>query len=221
LSRIGLEISRLRKERNMTQKQLAKLAGVSEGYIDEVEAGKKVLKDSLISRVYKILGQEAVDNDVYVPDQKTKDGIIQAAVKPAPKPVQQVWNDALGGILKTVNVYDYKMDKAVDTKQLPIVANKVEGYPKDKVFYLQIQDNDMTGFRISKGDLALACATQEIEKDAIFFIEYGEKRAVRQIKRLEGDKILLVCNAGNLATEMATVKTVKVLGRLIRLEILL
>jgi len=47
------------------------------------------------------------------------------------------------------------MDKAVDAKQLPIIQNKVEGFPKDKVFYLIIEDDDMSGFRILKDDLAL------------------------------------------------------------------
>jgi DNA-binding XRE family transcriptional regulator len=44
MSRMGLEISRLRKEIGMTPKQLAKLVGVTEGFIIEVEAGRKILK---------------------------------------------------------------------------------------------------------------------------------------------------------------------------------
>jgi len=65
-------------------------------------------------------------------------------VKVVEKPVQDIWNDALSGILMTVPVYRYKMDKAVDAKQLPIIQNKVEGFPKDKVFYLIIEDDDMS-----------------------------------------------------------------------------
>lgn len=216
MSRIGSEIIKLRKEKGMTQKQLGKLVGVSEGFIDEVEAGKRVLNGDLLVRITKVLGQAEDKYDLY----DIKDGAtVQVPIKVVPKPVQQVWNDALEGVLKTVPVFDYKMDKAIDTKQLPIISNKVEGYPKDKVVYLKIEDNEMLGFRISKDDLVLACLTQEIEKDAIFFLEHNGKRAVKQIKRLEGDKLLLVSNKGSLVTETVTLKSIKVIARLIRLEI--
>lgn len=219
MSRMGSEINRLRKEKDLTQKQLGKLVGVSEGFIADVETGKRVLNDELAARIYKVLGQEAAKDDLYVPKERGSTDAVKNLEKVVPKPVQQVWSDALGEVLKIVPVYDYKMDKTVDTKQLPIVSNKVEGYPKDKVFYLQIEDNDMTGFRISKGDLALSYSTQEIDKDGIFLIEYAGKRAVRQVKRLEGDKLLMVSNKGSLVTETVTVKNTRVLARLIRLEI--
>lgn len=121
-----------------------------------------------------------------------------------------------------VPVYlNYKMDKTGEPRQLPIIANKVEGFPKDKVFYLTIEDNEMAGFRICSGDLALLLDTREIEKDAIYLIEYGGKRIVRQIRKLDSDKLLLVGNRTGLKTETALKKDVNAIGRLIRLEILL
>ena len=222
MSRIGSEISKLRREKGYTQKQLAKLLGVSEGYIDEVEGGKKVLKDSLISRVYRILGQQADNEDVYDTGEADKQSKpVKTAAKAAPAPVQQVWNDALDAILKTVPVYDYKLEDSLGKRQLPVISNKIEGYPKEKVFYLQIQDNDLSGLRMCIGDLALAYLTQEIEKDAFCLVEYNNIRVVRLIKKLEGNKLLLVSNSGSLATEMVDMKAVKILARLIRLEITL
>ena len=222
MSRIGSEISKLRREKGYTQKQLAKLLGVSEGYIDEVENGKKVLKDSLISRVYKILGQQADNEDVYDTEQTDKQPKpVKTAAKAPPAPVQQVWNDALDTILKTVPVYDYKLEDSLGKRQLPVISNKIESYPKEKVFYLQIQDNDLSGLRMCKGDLALAYLTQEVEKDAFCLVEYNSSRVVRLIKKLDGNKLLLVSNSGSLATEMVDIKAVKILARLIRLEITL
>lgn len=137
------------------------------------------------------------------------------------KPVQAIWTDALSGVIMTVPVYDYKMDKAVGSRQLPIIANKVEGYSKDKIFYLSVEDNEMSGFRITKGDLVLACGAQEIEKDAMYFIEQDGRKYIRQIKKLDQDKLLLVSNSGSLSTETTSKKDVKVLAKLIRLEIML
>lgn len=220
MSRIGEEINKIRKEKGVTQKQLGRLVGVSESFIIEVEIGRRVLNDELILRISKALGQEIGRYDLYLKDEQEAPAVSKS-VKAEPRPVQQVWNDALGGVLKSVPVFDYKMDKAVGTRQLPIVSNKVEGFAKEKVFYLKIEDEDMSGFRISKGDLALAFSTQEIEKDAIFFIEYGGRRAVRQLKKLDGDRLLVVSSKGSLFTETVSQKNVRIFARLVKLEITL
>lgn len=222
MSRMGNEISRLRKEIGMTQKQLAKLVGVTEGFIIEVEAGRKVLNGELSVKISKALRHEVGNLDVYESEARLyKPEPDRKVVKVIEKPVQAVWNDALAGVLMPVPVYNYKMDNVLDTKQLPIIANKVEGFPKDKVFYLIIGDDEMAGFRIYNGDLALAHSTQEIEKDSICLVEYEGKRAVRQIRKLDNDKLLLVSNKRSLNTETVLKKNVKILARLIRLEIML
>ncbi len=222
MSRVGSEIARLRREKGITQKQLGKMAGVSESFIDEVESGKKVLNGALFARIIKLLGQEEDKYELYT-DDKAEPGkeIPVKSMKAVPKPVQAIWDDALAGVLKSIPVYEYAMDKAIESRQLPVISNKVEGYPKDKVFYLKISDDDMSGFRIMKGDIALAFSNPEIEKDAIYLIELQGKRMIRQIKKLGGEKLLLVNNSGNLGTEMTTVKDIKVLARLVKLEIVL
>lgn len=222
MSRVGSEIARLRREKGITQKQLGKMAGVSESFIDEVESGKKVLNGALFARIIKLLGQEEDKYELYT-DDKSESGreVPVKSMKAVPKPVQAIWDDALAGVLKSIPVYTYDMDKVLESRQLPVISNKVEGYPKDKVFYLKISDDDMSGFRIMKGDIALAFSHQEIEKDAIYLIELQGKRMIRQIKKLGGEKLLLVYNSGNLGTEMTTVKDIKVLAKLIKLEIVL
>lgn len=237
MSRIGQEINKLRLQKGMTQKQLAKKLGVSEGFVLDIESGRKIISDDMIGRVSKALDFElgpiglfASDN-VNAPEQSetarsTKShipGIAHRAADTAQKtplqPVQEVWDDAFGNILKTVPVYGYRMDKIIDKKLLPIEKNKVDGFQKDKVFFLNIEDSDMSGFRISKGDRAFSLLTDVIDNDGIYLIEYNDARAVRQVKRLQGDKLLLVCNKGNLITETVGIKDIKVLARLIKLEI--
>ena len=121
----------------------------------------------------------------------------------------------------SVPVYNYKMEKQVEIRQLPIINNKVEGFAKDKVFYLIVEDNDMAGFRILKDDRVLVHNTHEIAKDGIFFIDYKGKKVIRQIKNIEGGRLLIVSNRGSLVTDTVYRKDVNVLGRLIRLEIIL
>lgn len=222
MNRIGFEVSRLRKEIGMTRKQLAKLVGVTEGFITDVEEGRKVVNSDIATKLSKALRQEIGKLDTFED--------VKGLYKPEPdrnvtrvveKPVQQVWNDALAGVLKQVPVYDSKMEKQIDSRQLPIIGNKIEGCPKDKVLYLKIDNNEMSGFRIFKGDLALSYSTQEITKDSIYLIEYSGEKKIQQIRTLDNEKLLLVSNNGNLSTITALKKDVHVLAKLIKIEITL
>lgn len=223
MSRLGTEIRNLRNEKGLSQKQLAKLVGVSESYIEEIETGKKVLNGSMAIRITKVLGRQDESLEFYSPEQQAGNEAPQKAAKPKAtvKPVQEFWTDALGGLIKSVPVYDYKMDKVIDTVKMPVISGKVEGCPKDKVFYIKIEDEDMTGFRISKGDLGLACSGHEAEKDGIYFVEYQNKRFVRNIKRIDSEKLLVVSNKGTISTQVVPIKEIKVLGKLLRIEITL
>jgi len=131
MNRLGAEIGRLRKELGITQKQLAKLVGVSEGFIIDVESGRRILNEDLIKKFSRVLRGEVGKLELYEPNQD-KPEPDRNVVKVVEKPVQDIWNDALSGILMTVPVYRYKMDKAVDAKQLPIIQNKVEAFPRIK-----------------------------------------------------------------------------------------
>ena len=238
MSRIGQEINKLRIQKGMSPKQLAKKLGVSEGFVLDIETGKKIVSDDMIGRFSKALDFELGPIGLFASDdispskhEDTGRGLqTTAGIKPkstintiqkaaSQQPIQEVWDDAFGNILKTVPIYDYKMDRIIDKKLLPIEKNKVEGFTKEKVFYLNIEDSDMSGFRIYKGDRAFSVLVSEIDKDGIFFVEYNGLRAVRQVKRLQADKLLLIYNKGNLITETISTKEIKVLAKLIKLEI--
>ncbi len=240
MSRIGQEINKLRLQKGLSPKQLAKALGVSENFVLDIESGKKIISDDMIGRVSKALDFELGPIGLFASEDKQGDkyaGAERAAVPAAVtssvkqqagaaqnkvnlnQPVQEVWDDAFGNILKTVPVYDYRMDRLIEKKLLPIEKNKVEGFQKEKVFYLNIEDTDMTGFRIAKGDRALSILTGEIDADGIYFIEYNGSRAVRQVKKLQADKLLLVSNKGTLITETISTKSIKVIARLVKLEI--
>lgn len=222
MSRMGDEIARLRKEIGITPKQLAKTVGVSEGFINDVEWGRKIPSDDQINRISKALRKEVGRLDIYETEEKNKAPEPDSAVvKVIEKPVQQIWNDALAGILVNVPVYNGKMDKVMGDRKLPIIANKVEGFPKEKVLYIHIDDETLADFRISKGDHVLAVSTHEVEKEALYLIEYHARRAIKKIKMLKDNKLLLISSKGSLATETVSQKDIKVIARLIRLEVLL
>jgi len=218
MSRVGDRIKQVREAKGISQKQLAKKIGVADSFINEVETGRKVLNEKFLEKISKVLGEEIEDTSIsfhaeeYVEERKPK------LEKPSQEKVSEVWNDAFSSVLKNVAIYKYDLDKAIGIKQMPIISNKVEGYAQDKVLFLEIENDDMIGFRICSGDIAFAHLTHEIENNAFSLVDYNGERVLRQIKKLDGNKVLLISNRGSLKTDTVNNKEIKVIARLDRVE---
>lgn len=223
MSRIGDKVKAARQAKNLSQKQLAKKLGVSESFISDVEIGRKIANQSIIDRLSKILGKEMNDITMSFEEQvyKKEDNKIKYSVPDEKKKVNEIWSDALSDVLKNVPVYNYDLNKPAGFKKLPVIGNKIEGQPKDKVVYLNIEDDDMIGFRIQKGDIALGHMTQQIDNNGIFLLEYKNTRSIRQVKKLDNSKVLLVSNRGSLRTETAEIKNLKIILKLDKVTLLL
>lgn len=222
MSRIGEKIKNIRIEKGLTQKQLGKKLGVAEGFINEVESGRKVINQSLIDRIGKVLGKDLNDitmsfeEEVYKEEKQTK-----FEYQPKKEKINDVWNEAFGSVIKNIPMYSYELNKVLGHKKAPLIENKIEGFPQDKVVFLQIQDDEMMGFRIAKGDIAFANLTNEVQNNSICLVEYGNERKIRQIKILDSNKVLLISNAGSVRTETIEKKSLKIIAKLNKLEITL
>lgn len=220
MSRVGEKVKGIRNSVGMSQKQLAKKLGVSESFINEIETGKKVINQSLIDRVSKVLGKDINDISMSFEEQVyTEEKSEKIPNKKKQEDVKEVWNEAFSSVLKNVPIYKYDMARPIASKQLPLMNNRVDGYAQDKVLYLEIEDDEMIGFRMSKGDLAFGHITHEIENNSICLVEYDNKRVIRQIKKLDNSKLLLLSNKASLRTETIGVKDIKVIAKLDRLEV--
>lgn len=229
MSRVGEKIKALRIEAAMSQKQLGKKLGVAENFVNEIEMGKRVINEALINRISKVFGKDINDLNMHSEDSKNEEIEERKVVATAPvkktkikeEEPNEVWSNALSSILKSVPIYTYNLNKALDLRQLPVVGNKIEGHAQDKVFFIKIENDDMIGFRIGKEDIAFCHAISEIANNSICLIEYNNERVVRQIKRLDNTKVLLVSNSGSVRTETANIKEIKTLAKLDRVEIIL
>ncbi|BAH05158.1 S24 family peptidase [Clostridium kluyveri] len=222
MSRVGEKIKSARIELGISQKLLGKKLGVSEKFINEVELGRKIASQGIIDKLSKILGKNINDITMSFEEQAYEEEKNEK-FSPVPKKekiqVQDVWSEAFSSVLKKIPIYGYDINKIINFKQLPIINNKVEGYAQDKVIYLQIESNDMEGFRIQDGDLALAHITGEIENNSICLVEYGGKREVRQIKKMDNKKVLLISGKNSIRTETIEIKDLKIIAKLDKLEI--
>lgn len=225
MSRVGEKVKLMREAAGMNQKQLGKKIGVSEGFINEVEVGRRVINENLIEKISKILGKDINDITMTPEEDNVKEEFKTANriktnnnVKPKDE-VQDIWSNAFGSVLKNVPCFKYDLKTATSVRQMPLISNKIEGHAQDKVLFLQIENDDMIGFRIAQNDIAFGYITHEIENNAICLIEYNSERVIRQIKKLDSSKVLLISNKGSIRTETAYIKDINVLVKLDRVEI--
>ncbi|ELC8466794.1 helix-turn-helix domain-containing protein [Clostridium perfringens] len=220
MSRVGERIKEAREKSGMTQKALAKKLGVAEKFVNEVETGRKIINESLISKVSKVLNTDLNDINMVVTDEELQKELKAEKQVRQRKPaeVNEVWNQAFGSVLKNVPIYDYSLAQVKGYKQLATASNKIDGHTANKVFYLKIENNHMTGYRIQENDLALCYSIKEIENNSICLVEFNGKRVIRQIKKLDNVKALLISNNGSMRTETANIKEVKAIAKLYRIE---
>jgi|SRR3712207_5984887 len=221
MSRVGDKIRKIREENNISKKQLAKKLGVSEKFITEVEIGKKIINQQLIDRIGKALGKQIDYITMSFEEETFKEEETSFKYDIKNNNKNEVWKEAFGSILKDVPIYKYDLNKILGTKKLPVIDNKIERHNQDKVFYLQIDDDDMIGFRIFKGDIAFSYIVSEIDNNCIYLLEYKGERKIRQVRRLDSNKYLLISNSGAVRTETLQKNEMKVIAKLIKLEITL
>lgn len=224
MSRVGERIKEARIKANITQKVLAKKLGVAEKYINEIELGRKVAQESFIDKTSKILGVDLNDISMVVTDEALMQerSVIEKQRKDNKKATvekNEVWADAFASVLKKVPIYDINLKVVKGFKELPVHSNKIEGFPQDKVIYLEVNSDEMSGFRISTGDLLFGYLTKEIAKNGFYLISHNGEKKIREIKKLDGQKLLLLYNRGSVMSETTDVKSIEVIAKFERIEI--
>ncbi len=238
MSRLGDLLRTERLRRKMTLKQVAKLGGVSEGYLKDVEEGKRIIADDQARRILKKMGLKehneagfslediaaTVDVETITPKKPA------AAPKPEVREAETVyqskteetvsggiWLDALTSVLRRVPVYNAVM-KEVGHRMLPIMDGRIEGSAPDKVFYLSAPDDSMRGFRILREDQCLIVPSNSPIDGAIMLVEYQQHRCLRKVKKLDGLNVLLQSYDREYNAESAALPEVSFIGRVVRVE---
>lgn len=237
MGRLGDLLHTERLRRKMTLKQVAKLGGVSEGYLKDVEEGKRIIADDQARRILKKMGLKehneagfSLEDIAATVDVETIAPKKPAPAKPAVKDSETVyqskaeetvtggiWLDALTSVLKRVPVYNAVM-KEVGHRLLPIMDGKIEGSAPDKVFYLSAPDDSMRGFRILREDQCLIVPSNSPIDGALMMVEYNHHRCIRKVKKLDGMSVLLQSYDREYNAEAAALPEITFIGRVVRVE---
>lgn len=237
MSRLGDLLRTERLRRKMTLKQVAKLGGVSESYLKDVEEGKRIIADDQARRILKKVGLSEHNEEGFTLDDIAATVDLQTVQpKPAPKPAPAkptadsetvyseeatasggVWLDALTSVLKRVPVYNAVM-KEIDHRLLPILDGRIEGAAPDKVYYFVAPDDSMRGFRLLREDMCLIVPSASPIDGALMLVEYRSHRCVRKIKKLDALNVMLQSYDREYASENVPLPELNILGRVTRVE---
>lgn len=215
MSRVGKRIQDARVKTGVSAKQLAKKLGVSESFINEVESGKKIINEDLIRRVEKTLDID-LDEEIFTEIAEPVENLKKIENT---KVINKQMEDAFSHILKKIPVCDINFKEIFEYKYLPILDKKVEGFNGEKIIYIKAPDDSMRGFRIQRDDMLMIYQNPEVINNSIVLLDMDGKRCIRQIKRLDANKLLVISHSNDLKTETKDVKSINVIGRCIRLEV--
>ena len=231
MSRLGDLLMLERTRQKLTRKQVARMCGISENYLKDVEEGRRILNK---------LGTSQRNEAEFSLDEiaATVDLGTLAPQKPAPQPEKKpeprpeparpvsaeeqsgIWLDALSSVLRPVPVMNAGWIQ-VSRKMVPIQDGKIEGAKPERVVYFLAPDDSMRAMRIEKGDLVLIVPQNLPEDGAIMLVEYGAHRCLRRVKLLGNSNILLQSGDRELGAESVHISDIKIVGRAVRVEITL
>ena len=235
MSRLGDLILLERTRQKLTRKQVAKKCGISEGYLKDVEEGRRIIQDDQARRILRTLGTNQRNEAEFSLDEiaATVDlGTLAPKPAPAPKPQPKpepaakpaspeeqsgIWLDALSSVLKPVPIMNAGWIQ-VGRRMTPILEGKIEGAKPDRVVYFEAPDDSMRAMRIEKGDLVLVVPQSLPVDGAIMLVEYGAHRCLRRIKLLGNSNILLQSGDRALDAEAISISEIKLVGRAVRVE---
>ena len=235
MSRLGVLILLERTRQKLTRKQVAKKCGISEGYLKDVEEGRRIIQDDQARRILRTLGTSQRSEAEFSLDEiaATVDlGTLAPKPAPAPRPEPKpepaakpaspeeqsgIWLDALSSVLKPVPIMNAGWMQ-VGRRMTPIQDGKIEGAKPDRVVYFKAPDDSMRAMRIEKDDLVLVVPQSLPVDGAIMLVEYGAHRCLRRVKLLGNSSILLQSGDRSLDSEAVHISDVKLVGRAVRVE---
>lgn len=230
MSRLGDLLHLERSRRKLSLKEVAKLAGVSEKYLQDVERGTRIIRDDEARRILTKMGMEQQTDAMFTLDDIAATVDLQSAVSPerfqkakeskqeeSAKADGSIWLDALKGVLQHVPIYNAVMQET-GSRLLPVTKGKIEGAPAEKVFYFMAPDMRMRGFRVQKGDLVLVVPSQTAEDGAMMLLDTELGKQLYVIKLLPRYQLLLQTFDQQNQSEVVAMNEVRIIGKCVRLE---
>ncbi|MDR0396859.1 MAG: XRE family transcriptional regulator [Oscillospiraceae bacterium] len=250
MSRLGDLLKLERTRRGLTTKQVARMCGVADKYLIDVEAGTRIIADDQARRILKRIGLERQNEADFSLDAIAASADLAASARkpdadeetdqrtrardkarepdkpvmslPSEQPDGGIFLSALSEVLRQVPIYDASW-RVAGHRLLPIIGGRIEGGQPDHVLYFIAPDASCRGFRILPGDQALILPAQSPIDGAIMLCEYNNHRALRKVKLDPANLNRVTLQSYDREFETETIPTDQAvfIGRVARIEITL
>lgn len=235
MSRLGDLLRLERTRRGLSYKQAARLAGVSDRFLQDVESGKRIVADTEARRILGKMGVSRETEAEFSLDDIAATVDLQSAVpniqKRAASRVEKredasveddkvdgsIWLDALKSVLRRVPVYNAAM-KEVGSRLLPVENGRIHGAPPDKVFYYTAPDDSLRGFRVHRGDVVLIVPQTMSEDGALMLLDTKHGKILRMVKDMPRFQIMLQTYDQQFESEIINLADAVFIGKAVRLE---
>jgi transcriptional regulator with XRE-family HTH domain len=222
MNRLAQKIKDARIKSKMTEKELATKAGVQLSYLLQVESGKKVINEQMAEKILSVMGEEIqfISDDQQEPEKpKPKTSVQREAVKPITPNAQ--WESVLAGVIQKYPVTGEVSGKVLDYKELSIVHKKIDGIHFEKIMFVKVEESDLPGLRIKKGDVISLHMMNTVENDSIYYLEVGGIRQIRMVRMDSNRKLQLLKGINDASPQIFSPMEVKVIGKCIKVEFFL
>lgn len=226
MSRLGDLLKQERQRRKLSTKQAAKIAGVAEKFLIDVEAGNRIIQDTEARRILKKLGAtQAIEQNFTLDDiaatidlnTAKQEKIEKKKINNNKEITGSIWLDALSAVLQKIPVYNTIM-KHIDDVFLPKQDGKIYGFLAEKLLYFEVFDEDMRGFRLFRGDRVLLVKENSVIDGAIMLVQENEHYMLRKIKKLDASNIMLQSFGRDFDSKTCAMASIKVIARAIKFE---
>ena len=212
---------KIKKERinaKLSEKQLAKKVGLTANYIEQLESGKKIISESIASKILKALN---VKEDMLSQENIARNEVVVKTV--VRKPIKNIthksvdftasWTGALDNLIRKYPVYSLKTQKEVGIKSLPTIDKKIDGFNCDKLSFIKM-DDFISGLDIFKNDIVMIYLNTDITNDKIYYFELENKRYISKIRKEQNNKIKIITDESKLIDS----NKIKIIGRCVKVE---
>ena len=237
MSVIGTNLKNARTKKNMSIKEVAKKAGVSELLLSDIESGKRIPNAQVVNLISRILGvsidaiEPAYFSSYFEEDErqeikKEQEPKLTTKKREEVLPSKTTISDALSKAIRKIPVLNkvtlgkpFPNDNdVIDYKLEPAFINKGNNVSGDDFVYFVQNDDSMIGARILKGDLCLVFLTESILDKDIVLVVYGGKTIIRKYKSIDLNKVILYPESPICEAIIADKKEVHMIGKVVRVE---
>lgn len=221
MNKTAEKIHLARAKNNMTAKALGKKCGVTGSYIEQVESGKKIINETIATRILNALGVD--DSSISQESFIKRDEVQRSRPKPVVK--QKVthqsvdlapsWSGALDNVIRHYPIMNAYTKKQVGERILPTLNKKIDGYHCDKIALVEVFDTSMEKYNIFQEDVLIIYLTEDITNEKIYYVEYENKPYIRRLRKEANKKLSMYSDN---QTEVLPLEKVKIIGKVIKLE---